>query len=110
MKHFKTVFSRYAEIDLIEILDYYQEMNPTYTKKILDRVEKRVEDLKQFPERGRVVPELERQNIMNYRELIEENYRIIYSIESNTVIIHSILDSRRNLEELLVRKFMNYYK
>ena len=110
MKQFKTVFSRYAEIDLIEILDYYQEMNPTYTKKILDRVEKRVEDLKQFPERGRVVPELERQNIMNYRELIEENYRIIYSIESNSVIIHSILDSRRNLEELLVRKFMYYYK
>ena len=110
MKRFKTVFSRYAEIDLIEILDYYQEMNPTYTKKILDRVEKRVEDLKQFPERGRVVPELERQNIMNYRELIEENYRIIYSIESNSVIIHSILDSRRNLEELLVRKFMYYYK
>ena len=110
MKRFKTVFSRYAEIDLIEILDYYQEMNPVYTKKILERVEKRVEDLKEFPERGRVVPELERQNIMNYRELIEENYRIIYSIESNTVIIHSILDSRRNLEELLVRKFMNYYK
>jgi len=110
MKQFKTVFSRYAEIDLIEILDYYQEMNPTYTKKILDRVEKRVEDLKQFPERGRVVPELEKQNIMNYRELIEENYRIIYSIESNSVIIHSILDSRRNLEELLVRKFMYYYK
>ena len=110
MKQFKTVFSRYAEIDLIEILDYYQEMNPTYTKKILDRVEKRVEDLKHFPERGRVVPELERQNIMNYRELIEENYRIIYSIESNSVIIHSILDSRRNLEELLVRKFMYYYK
>ncbi len=110
MKQYKTVFSRYAEIDLIEILDYYQEMNPTYTKKILDRVEKRIEDLKQFPERGRVVPELERQNIMNYRELIEENYRIIYSIESNSVIIHSILDSRRNLEELLVRKFMYYYK
>jgi len=73
-------------------------------------LKKRVEDLKQFPERGRVVPELERQNIMNYRELIEENYRIIYSIESNSVIIHSILDSRRNLEELLVRKFMYYYK
>ena len=110
MKRFKTVFSRYAELDLIEILDYYQDMNPTYTKKILDRIEKRVEELKEFPERGRVVPELETQNIMNYRELIEENYRIIYSIEIRTVIIHSILDGRRNLEELLVRKFMNYYK
>ena len=110
MKKYKTVFSRYTELDLIEMLDYYQDMNPTYTKKILDRIEKRVEELKEFPERGRVVPELETQNIMNYRELIEENYRIIYSIEIRTVIIHSILDGRRNLEELLVRKFMNYYK
>ena len=110
MKKYKIVFSRYAEIDLIEILDYYQEMNPIYTRKILDRIEQRVEELKEFPERGRIVPELERQNIMNYRELIEENYRIIYSIESSQVTIHSILDGRRNLQDLLVRKFMNYYK
>jgi len=110
MKKYKTVFSRYAEIDLIEILDYYQEMNPIYTRKILDKIEQRVEELKEFPERGRIVPELERQNIMNYRELIEESYRIIYSIESSTVTIHSILDGRRNLQDLLVRKFMNYYK
>jgi len=85
-------------------------MNPIYIKKILDRIEQRVQDLKEFPERGRIVPELERQNIMNYRELIEESYRIIYSIELKTVTIHSILDGRRNLEEILVRKFMNYYK
>jgi len=110
MKKYKTVFSRYAEIDLIEILDYYQEMNPIYTRKILDKIEQRVEELKEFPERGRIVPELERQNIMNYRELIEENYRIIYSIESSTITIHSILDGRRNLQDLLVRKFMNYYR
>ncbi len=95
---------------MIEILDYYQEMNPTFTKKVLDKIEKRVEELKECPERGRVVPELETQNIMNYRELIEQNFRIIYSIESNTIIIHSFLDGRRNLEELLVRKLMNYYK
>jgi len=52
MKQYKTVFSRYAEIDLIEILDYYQEMNPTYTKKILDRVEKKSRRFKAISRAG----------------------------------------------------------
>ena len=62
-----------------------------------------------FPEQGRVVPELEQQNIIDYRELIQGNYRIIYAIQEHTVIIHTIIDSRRNLEDLIIKKLMRKY-
>jgi toxin ParE1/3/4 len=108
-KLYKTVLSRYAEDDLEEILDYYFSRNVEYARKLLDLFELRIEKLKELPERGRIVPELEKQNILEYRELIEGNYRIIYAIEDNRVIIHCIVDSRRNLEELLIKKLLRMY-
>ena len=106
---YKTIFSRYAEDDLIEILDYYSSINPEYSLKLLDTLEKRVGELKKYPERGRLVPELEKQNIIEYRELIEGNYRIIFAIQDKTVIIHTIIDGRRDFEELIMNKLMRYY-
>jgi len=47
--------------------------------------------------------------VVEYRELIEGNYRIIYVIQDSMVVIHAILDSRRNLEELLMQKLMRFY-
>ena len=108
-KLYKTVLSRYAEDDLEEILDYYFSRNVEYARKLLDLFELRIEKLKELPERGRIVPELEKQNILEYRELIEGNYRIIYAIEDNRVIIHCTVDSRRNLEELLIKKLLRMY-
>jgi len=106
---YKTIFSRYAEDDLIEILDYFSSKDPEYSLKLLKIIENRVAELKKFPERGRVVPELEKQNIVEYRELIEGNYRIIFAIEHETVIIHTIIDGRRDFEELIMNKLMRYY-
>jgi toxin ParE1/3/4 len=108
-KHYKTIISRYAEDDLIEIIEYYNLKNEIYSQKLLLALEKKVEELKEYPERGRVVPELEKQNILEYRELIEGNYRIIYAIEDKNVIIHTIIDSRRNLDELLIKKLLRMY-
>ena len=109
-KNYKTVFSRYAEDDLTEIIDYYIPINTDYAEKLLNVFEKRISELKKYPERGRIVPELEEQNINDYRELIEGNYRIIFAIQENTVIIHTIIDSRRNVEEIIISKLMRYYE
>jgi toxin ParE1/3/4 len=108
-KRYKTLISRYAEDDLIEIIEYYVVKNESYAQKLLISLETRVEELKTLPERGRVVPELKKQNIMEYRELVEGNYRIIYAIEGSTVTIHTILDSRRNIEDLLLKKLLRMY-
>jgi plasmid stabilization system protein ParE len=108
-KEYKTFISRYAEDDLIEIIDYFYSINQEYSMKLLITIENKIDILKTFPQQGRIVPELEKQNISDYRELIEGNYRIIYSIQEETVFIHTIVDSRRNLEEILIKKLMRYY-
>jgi addiction module RelE/StbE family toxin len=106
---YKTIFSRYAEDDLTEIIEYYRSVNPEYALKLLETMEARINELKNYPERGRIVPELEEQNIVDYRELIESSYRIIYAIQESIVIIYTIIDGRRNFEELIIGKLMRYY-
>jgi hypothetical protein len=57
-----------------------------------------------FPERYRIVPELEKYGYLVYREIIVEYWRIIYKIENNYVYIMLVIDGRRNLEDLLLKK------
>jgi len=60
-----------------------------------------------MPNRGRVVPELKFYNIITYRELIVAPWRIIYRIENDTVYVLSIIDGRRNVEDLLLARLIN---
>ena len=108
-KNYKIIISRFAEDDLYEILDYYKSINFDFAKKLLRSIEDKINKLKSFPVQGRIVPELEQQNIIDYREIIEGNYRIIYAIQENTVIIHALIDSRRNLEDLIIKKLIRNY-
>lgn len=68
-----------------------------------------VMSLQEHPKSGRTVPELERQGITKYRELIQEYYRIVYEISGNKVIIHTIIDGRRNFEDIIISKLSRYY-
>lgn len=104
MQRFDVVISRFAENDLKEIITYFYEINPEYAKELYNRIKTKILELKIFPTRGKIVPELEKQGIIKYRQILEGNYRIIYSIKSNNVNILVIIDSRRNLEEVLLVK------
>jgi toxin ParE1/3/4 len=109
-KTYRTIFSKSAEEDLDGIIDYYLAINVEYARKMLQSIEKRLSELKEYRESGRIVPELERQGIREYRELIEGNYRILFSIREDVVMVHEILDARRNVEELLLSKLMRNYE
>lgn len=104
MKNYKINISRFAELDLEEIIEFYLDINPTYIETLISKFEKKINTLKNFPKIGKIVPELEKQNILQYRELIEGNYRIIYEIKAEQIFVHTIIDARRNFEELIIRK------
>lgn len=102
------IISDFAEDDLNEIADYYFSLNPNYVEKIISEFEENVMSLQNHPKSGRIVPELERQGITQYRELIQDYYRIIYEISEKKVIVHTIIDGRRNFEEIIISKLSRY--
>jgi plasmid stabilization system protein ParE len=93
--------------DIQEITDYIAEDNASISLEILDKLENKINSLKEYPERGRVVPELLNQNIMEYHEIIETPWRIIYKIIDSNVFVLTVIDGRRNVQDLLLRKLMN---
>ena len=103
------IISEFAEDDLDEIAAYYFSRSPDYVERIISAFEENVMSLQKHPKSGRIVPELERQGITKYRELIQEYYRIIYEISGNKIIVHTIIDGRRNFEEIIISKLSRYY-
>ena len=103
------IISEFAEDDLDEIVAYYFSRSPDYVERLISAFEENVMSLQKHPKSGRIVPELERQGITKYRELIQEYYRIIYEISGNKIIVHTIIDGRRNYEEIIISKLSRYY-
>ena len=105
-KKYRIKWAAPAREDINEIIDYISQTNINYAIKILDKIEDNVKQLDMLPERYRIVPELERYGYFLYREMIVDYWRIIYKIENDFVYIMLIVDSRRNLEDLIIKKIV----
>ena len=95
-----------AEKDLREIIFYIAQNNPRTGLKILETIEAKINTLDHFPYRGGYVPELLKRNIKVYRQLLKSPWRIIYKIDKNIVNVLSIIDSRRNVQDILMERLM----
>ena len=104
---YQIVWAHVAESDLKEIIDYIAIDSPANALKILKKIKQRASNLYTSPERGRVVPELQDQGISTYRELIVPPWRIVYRISAKDVYVLSVLDSRRNVEDILLKRLAN---
>jgi addiction module RelE/StbE family toxin len=103
-KKYEVMWSKVAENDLKKIIEYLIEESPSVALKIFKDIKQRASKLYTFPERGRIVPELQDQGILQYRELIISPWRILYRISDNNVYVLSVLDSRRNIEDILLKR------
>ncbi|HLG16402.1 MAG TPA: type II toxin-antitoxin system RelE/ParE family toxin [Blastocatellia bacterium] len=92
----KIVWSPLALERVNEIAGYIAEDGVEAARVWLIDVFGAVERLQRFPESGRVVPEVKRQNI---REIIFKNYRVIYRVERARV---SVLTVRHGKQRLLL--------
>ncbi|ADV47115.1 type II toxin-antitoxin system RelE/ParE family toxin [Nitratifractor salsuginis] len=100
------VWTANALEDLLEIIAYIKEDNPDAAERVYRSIREKAESSSFFPLKGRVVPELEREGITLYREIVAPPWRIIYRIMDERVYVMAIVDSRRNLEDLLLRKLL----
>lgn len=103
-KSFKVHWAGIAEEDLRNIVLYIAEDSPTNARAVFEKIKEKASSLTLFPERGRTVPELQDQGISLYRELIPSPWRIIYRVEGKKVYILSVLDSRQNVEDILLKR------
>lgn len=95
-----------ARRDLLAIADYLLEKSPENAERVISRIEKKASTLSSFQSRGRVLPELARLQIREYRELQAPPYRLVYRVEAARILVLGIFDSRRNLEDILLERLL----
>ncbi|MDR1786354.1 MAG: type II toxin-antitoxin system RelE/ParE family toxin [Spirochaetaceae bacterium] len=96
-----------AEADIAGIVDYIALDDVVIAKRILKRLKAKIDSLAAFPGKGHYPPELLAFNIKDYREVTEKPWRIIYKISAAEVHILAVIDSRRNVQEVLIEKLLD---
>jgi len=90
-----TIYWSPLAVDRLEnIFKYISKEDNDAAYKLVSKILKKVETLSKFPERGRKVPEANREEV---REVFETEYRIIYRVEAKKVFVLSI----RKFKQLL---------
>jgi toxin ParE1/3/4 len=82
-----------AKLDLKSIHDYIARDSKYYAKKVSQDIIEKSEILNNFPKIGRIVPEIDDNNI---RELLIYSYRLIYEVLPTDILILTVIHGRRN--------------
>jgi toxin ParE1/3/4 len=93
----KVAWSNESDEDLDSIAEYIAKDSEFYALSFVQEILDTGNSLETFPERGRIVPELGYSNI---RELFIREYRLIYSIEEDRILILGIVHGKRDLKRL----------
>ncbi len=107
MTNYRVQWTASARQDLTEIVQYIAADNMEYALRQLEKIEHRARSLNQYPNRGRTVPELLAIGISSYRELVIRPWRLLYRIDRKRVYVIALLDSRRNLKDILLERLIN---
>ncbi|MCL1927219.1 MAG: type II toxin-antitoxin system RelE/ParE family toxin [Treponema sp.] len=105
-KKYVVKITQNAENDLTEIINYISQNNPQTALVIMEKIISRIKTLDRFPYKGGYVPELLVRNIKDFRKITETPWNIYYKINDNIVNVLAVIDSRRNLKDILINKLL----
>lgn len=107
MKSHRVRISEDAELDLVDLYHHIAAQESVERAgQILDQLETLCASLSELPERGLVPPELDRIGVLVFREVHFKPYRVIYEVSGAKVLIHCVLDGRRDMQALLERRLL----
>lgn len=103
----EVVLTEDALQDLQELYDYIAQHDaPAKADHVLDAIDHLLGTLAACPERNRVISELQDIGIRDYRDTWFKPYRVIYRITGQRVYVYLIVDGRRDIQALLMRRLL----
>jgi len=92
----KLFWTETAKTDLVSIRRFIAADNPSAAKRWIARLRDRVRNILPVPESDRMVPEFSREDI---RELIEGNYRIVYQVFTDRIVVLTVFEGHELFPE-----------
>jgi toxin ParE1/3/4 len=104
-ERYRILWAPTALRDLDEILVYLATRDgPDAAALVYSKISRRIESLAKHPHRCRIAPELREIGISEYREVLVHPYRVFFRMSGDLIGIVGVLDGRRDLEELLIKR------
>ena len=94
------VWSPEAVEDIESIASYIERDSAWYAKAVASKIVETAETIPDFPELGRIVPEIGDAAI---RERFVYSYRIIYRLEPERVLVAAVIHGSRLLQPFIPR-------
>ncbi|GAB4475300.1 MAG: hypothetical protein OHK0057_22910 [Thermoflexibacter sp.] len=96
----RIVFTETAKMRLLQVFEYYKEFLGTEkAKQKVQKIKNHTKQLAQMPYSGAKEVLLENEP-EEYRYLVDGNYKNIYHIDKERVIIGTVFDTRQDLASL----------
>ncbi len=106
MRTYTVIWTNNTQYDLELIIEYIKIESLLTAKEIFFAIKNECDQLYYMPTRKRVVPELQQIGLTQYRELLFKRWRIIFKIKESDILVLAVLDSSRNLEDILFQRLM----
>lgn len=87
-------WSDLARDDLDDLVRYISRDSSFYALRFGQKIVLATRRLKDFPESGRLIPEADDKSL---RQIIVQNYRVMYRLESNRVLVLAIMHGSRDV-------------
>lgn len=103
----KVVILQSAQTDLRELRTYLVKQFSTQTwQSTYADLKAAILGLADLPYSGSIPEEIEKLNLGQYRQIVLGMNRVIYEVRDETVFIHIIVDTRKSLPALLMRRLL----
>ena len=103
----KIVILQSAETDLKELRIYLTERFSVQTwQSTYASLKAAIRHLATLPYAGSIPDEIEKLNLGQYRQILSGMNRIVYEVRGQTIYIHLIVDSRKSLPALLMKRLL----
>ena len=94
----EVIWTERATQEITNIAEYLEQYSTLYASSIVKKLYGKVGILRQFSKLGRIIPEMQDEK---YRELIEGNYRIMYEmLDDEVILVQRVIHTSRYFKEL----------
>jgi toxin ParE1/3/4 len=93
----KIEWTRSGLADVKRLRDYIAQDSQSYADRFIQKILEGIEKVGAFPNAGRRVPEADDDRI---REILFQNYRIVYRVETEGILILMVIHGARDLSRI----------
>ena len=103
----KVLILESAQADLVALRSHIvKNFSTTTWQATYTQLKSSIRNLARFPQLGGIPDELETLNLSQYRQILSGKNRIIYEVRQDAVYVHLIVDTRRDLKEVLMQRLL----